>query len=107
MVRVKKQYPEILAMECSGRHARLIPKFRKVKEIIGSGALGEIYYIHHNCVWRQNRPGIEFHPRAKWFLDKSQAGGGPLFDWGVYDLSFHLGSLGDSHDLVEVESALL
>ncbi len=107
MVRVKKQYPEILAMECSGRHARLAPKYLKVKEMIESGALGEIYYIHHNCVSRQNRPGIEFHPQAKWFLDKSQAGGGPLFDWGVYDLSFHLGILGDSHELVEVESALL
>ncbi len=107
MVRVKKQHPETLAMECSGRHARLIPKFRKVKEIIDSGVLGEIYYMHHNCVWRQNRPGIEFHPGAKWFLDKSQAGGGPLFDWGVYDLSFHLGILGDTHELVEVESALL
>jgi predicted dehydrogenase len=96
-----------MAMECSGRHARLTPKFVKVKEIIDAGVLGEIYHIHHNSIWRQNRPGIEFHPTAKWFLDRSRAGGGPLFDWGVYDLSFHLGVLGDRSDLEEVVSVKL
>lgn len=107
ILKVKAEHPELIAMECSGRHARLVPKFWKVREIIDSGALGEIYYIHHNSVWRQNRPGIEFHPAAKWFLDKSKAGGGPLFDWGVYDLSFHLGVLGDKPALEKVESVTL
>lgn len=107
MLEVKAKHPEVLAMECSGRHARLIPKFRKVKEIIDSGSLGEIYAVHHNSIWRQNRPGIEFHPTAKWFLDKSLAGGGPLFDWGVYDLSFHLGVLGDRQELEKVEKVIL
>jgi predicted dehydrogenase len=106
MMKVKEEHPEVMAMECSGRHSRLTPKFRKVKEIIDSGALGEIYAIHHSSVARQNRPGIEFHPPAKWFLDKSLAGGGPLFDWGVYDLSFHLGVLGDRYELEKVESAV-
>jgi predicted dehydrogenase len=107
MMKAKDEHPEVIAMECSGRHSRLTPKFRAVKEIIDSGALGEIYSIHHCSVARQNRPGIEFHPPAKWFLDKSLAGGGPLFDWGVYDLSFHLGVLGDRLDLEKVESAVL
>jgi len=107
MMKVKDEHPEVIAVECSGRHSRLTPKFRKVKEIIDSGALGEIYSIHHCSIARQNRPGIEFHPPAKWFLDKSLAGGGPLFDWGVYDLSFHLGVLGDAYDLENVESAVL
>ena len=107
MLEVKSQYPDVMAMECSGRHARLIPKFRKVKEIIDSGALGEIYAVHHNSIWRQNRPGIEFHPTAKWFLNKAMAGGGPLFDWGVYDLSFHLGVLGDRHEVEVVERVTL
>lgn len=102
ILQAAKQHPEVIAMECSGRHARLVPKFWKVREIIESGALGEIYHIHHNSIGRQNRPGIEFHPTAKWFLDRSLAGGGPLFDWGVYDLSFHLGVLGDRHDLSQV-----
>ena len=107
MMLLKAQYPELLAMECSARHSRLNPKFTLVKELIDSGALGEIYHIHHQSVDRQNRPGIEFHPIAKWFLDKSMAGGGPLFDWGVYDLSFHLGILGDEPELEGVESVLL
>jgi predicted dehydrogenase len=107
MMQVKAQYPAVIAMECSARHSRLNPKFKKVKEIIDSGALGEVYAIHHCSVARQNRPGIEFHPPAKWFLDRSLAGGGPLFDWGVYDLAFHLGILGDRYDLEKVESAVL
>lgn len=104
MIAVKAQYPELLAMECSGRHSRLNPKFTLVKDLIASEALGVIYYVHHQGVQRQSRPGIEFHPIAKWFLDKSKAGGGPLFDWGVYDLSFHLGLLGDLPELEEVEN---
>lgn len=107
MMKVKNEHPEVIVVECSGRHSRLTPKFRAVKEIIDSGALGEIYSIHHSSVARQNRPGIEFHPPAKWFLDKSLAGGGPLFDWGVYDLSFHLGVLGDAYEVEKVESAIL
>jgi len=107
MLEEKSRHPDVMAMECSGRHARLIPKFNKVKEIIDSGVLGEIYAIHHNCIWRQNRPGIEFHPTAKWFLNKAIAGGGPLFDWGVYDLSFHLGVLGDRHELETIDRVSL
>jgi predicted dehydrogenase len=107
MMTVKAQYPDTLAMECSGRHSRLNPKFRLVKEFIDSGALGDVYHIHHQSVERQNRPGIEFHPVAKWFLDLSLAGGGPLFDWGVYDLSFHLGLLGDVPELERIESVVM
>ncbi len=107
MMLVKAQYPDTLAMECSGRHSRLNPKFRLVKEFIDSGGLGDIYHIHHQSVNRQNRPGIEFHPIAKWFLDRSLAGGGPLFDWGVYDLSFHLGLLGDVPELERIESVVM
>ena len=107
MLAFKEKYPKQLAMECSGRHSRLIPKFRKAKEIIESGVLGKIYAIHHNCVGRQSRPGIEYHPTAKWFLNKAIAGGGPLFDWGVYDLSFHLGVLGDQHVVESIENVKL
>jgi len=107
MMKVKAQYPELVAMECSGRHSRLNPKFTLIKELISSGVMGEVYHIHHQSVSRQNRPGIEFHPLAKWFLDRSRAGGGPLFDWGVYDLSFHLGVLDDRPQLDEVTSVCL
>lgn len=99
MVKLSENHPELIISDCSSRHSRLQPKYRIVKEIIQSGKLGEIYFIHHNAVARQSRPGIEYHPSAKWFLNKQIAGGGVLFDWGVYDLSFHLGLLDDKPQL--------
>ena len=107
MIAVANAYPKLKISGCSARHARLQPKFRKVKEIIDSGILGEIYYIHHNAARRQERPGIEYHPTAKWFLNKAIAGGGPLFDWGVYDLSFHLGLLSDKPELENAETLFM
>jgi len=107
MIDFQKSFPEQVVCDCSARHSRLQPKYEKVKQIIDSGALGEIYYVHHNSVWRNGRPGIEYHPEAKWFMNKAIAGGGPLFDWGVYDLSFHLGVLGDQLDLVSVQDVML
>ena len=107
MIEVKNLHPEVKVLDCSARHSRLQPKYSKIKEIIASGKLGEVYFIHHNCVWRQSRAGIEYHPEAKWFLNKAISGGGPLFDWGVYDLSFHLGVLGDAVELKNVSSVLL
>jgi predicted dehydrogenase len=107
MVAYKNRFPNLKVCDCSCRHSRLQPKFGLVKKIIDSGELGTVYYIHHNAVSRQSRPGIEYHPTAKWFLNKEIAGGGPLFDWGVYDLSFHLGVLGDKHELVAVKHAFM
>ncbi len=87
--------PELKVSGCSCRHARLNPKFAFVKRMIDEGDLGDIYYVHHRAVSRQGRGGIESQPGSKWFLNRKIAGGGPLFDWGVYDLSFHLGVLGE------------
>jgi predicted dehydrogenase len=105
MLKERAGHPELVVCDCSCRHARLQPIFKKVREIIDSGTLGGVYAIHHNAVFRRNRPGIEYHPSAKWFLNKKLAGGGPVFDWGVYDLSFHLGLLDDSPKLLAVDSA--
>jgi predicted dehydrogenase len=107
MVKAADSHPELIISDCSSRHARLQPKFRIAKEIIDSGKLGKIYFIHHNSVSRQSRPGIEYHPSAKWFLNKEIAGGGVLFDWGVYDLSFHLGLLNDAPQLEDINLLLM
>ncbi len=105
IVKERQNYPNLIVSGASGRHARLHPKYRLVKEIIDSGKLGDIYFIHHNALARQSRGGIEYHPTAKWFLNKEIAGGGPLFDWGVYDLSFHLGILSDKPELEKIYTA--
>ncbi len=107
MVDEGKKHPELKVCDCSCRHARLQPKYRKAKTIIDSGVLGDVYYIHHNSAWRQMRGGIEYHPEAKWFLNSEIAGGGHLLDWGVYDMSFHLGILSDTPELESIRAAFL
>lgn len=102
MLAARRARPELIVLECSCRHALLQPRFEQAQEIVASGRLGEVYYVHHNANDRQGRPGIEYHPTAKWFLNRTLAGGGPLMDWGEYDLAFHLGLLGNAPELREV-----
>jgi predicted dehydrogenase len=79
----------------TARHARLNPKFALVRDLIATGRLGDVYHIHHRAVLTRRRSGIEYNPGAYWFLSRRMAGGGPMINWGVYDLSFHLGVVGD------------
>lgn len=96
-LKLAKSKKKLLVMECSARHARLQPKFPYIKNIIQSGVIGKVYHIEHTYLSH----GIftEYNPKAKWALDKSKAGGGPFIDWGVYDLSFHLGLFDDKPEL--------
>ncbi|KAM0421168.1 hypothetical protein ACHAPT_011060 [Fusarium lateritium] len=57
------------------------------RELIHTGGIGSVY--HARLVTRQprSRPGIEYQPSSKWFLQKEKSGGGIIFDWGVYDLT--------------------
>jgi len=89
-------------IDASCRHTRLTRKFRFIKEIIDSGRLGTIYHIHHNHLSRGTF--IEYNPYGAWAMNKKLAGGGPLADVGVYDLSFHLGLLSDKPELVSIRS---
>ena len=104
IVREVKKHPKVKVCECSCRHARLQPKFGFLKKFIASGKLGKVYFIHQNAVGRQGRPGIEYNPKASWFVNRKMSGGGPTADWGVYDLSFHLGVMGDKPKLKKVLS---
>lgn len=58
-----------------------------LKAALATGVLGEIYHIKSRHLIARGRSGIEYQPETRWFLEKSKAGGGVLFDWGVYDLS--------------------
>jgi predicted dehydrogenase len=102
MVKAAATRPSLVTCNASSRHARLQPKYGFIKKIIDSGVLGDIYLVNHVSVNRQARPGVESNAGAPWFVQKKLAGGGPSFDWGVYDLSFHLGILGDKHTLKSV-----
>jgi predicted dehydrogenase len=104
LVQEAKKHKNLILNECSCRHARLQPKFKFIKNFIDSGKLGKVYCIHHLATARQRRCGIEYNPPAKWFIDRSKAGGGVMYDWGVYDLSFHLGIMSDKPNLKEVNS---
>lgn len=92
--------PGQVALEASCRHARLQPKFAFVKAIVDSGRLGEVYHLHH--VMLSPETFLDWNPRALWAMERRLAGGGPVIDWGVYDLSFLLGVLGDAPALRSV-----
>lgn len=102
IVQAAKKAPELVVLDASCRHTRLSSKFRFIKDILDSGQLGQIYHIHHTHLMRGTF--IEYNPMGTWAMDKSLAGGGPFMDWGVYDLSFHLGLLEDLPELLVVRS---
>jgi len=97
-----KRHPRQVVLDCSCRHTRLQPKFRFVKSIIDSGEIGKVYHVHHNHLVRTTF--LDWNPKGAWALRKAQAGGGPFFDWGVYDLSFHLGLLSDKPQIEKVHA---
>jgi predicted dehydrogenase len=102
LVQKARKYKNLVILECSARHTRLNPKFSYIRDIIDNGGIGEVFHIHHNHLMR--RTFIEYNPQGRWSLKKYTAGAGPLLDWGVYDLSFHLGLLHDSPNLVRLRS---
>jgi predicted dehydrogenase len=102
MVSAVGQTSKQIVLDASCRHTRLTRKFQFIKSIIDSGKLGTIYHIHHNHLSRTTF--IEWNPRGAWAMDKKLAGGGPFIDWGVYDLSFHLGLLDDVPQLKSLRS---
>jgi len=102
IVKAVENAPSLKVLEASCRHTRLTRKFQFIKSIIDSGKLGEVYHIHHNSLSRTTF--IEYNPNGAWAMNKKLAGGGPFADRGVYDLSFHLGLLGDVPQLKSVQS---
>lgn len=93
IVKAAEQASGQIVLEASCRHTRLTRKFQFIKSMIDEGQLGEIYHVHHNHLSRSTF--IEWNPNGAWAMNKKLAAGGPFADWGVYDLSFHLGLLND------------
>lgn len=97
---LRKNYNKII-LDGSLRHSRLQPKYKEIKSIIKDHDLGEIYHVNHTAVYQNSRPGLEYNPGSSWFFQKEKSAGGPFVDWGVYDLSFHLGLFNDEYKLIE------
>ncbi|MBD3212236.1 MAG: hypothetical protein GF311_06470 [Candidatus Lokiarchaeota archaeon] len=55
------------------------PCFRKAKEVIDEGGIGEIYMANG----REQHSG----PHSSWFYKKDKAGGGALLDLGIHDIA--------------------
>ncbi|MGB8983898.1 MAG: Gfo/Idh/MocA family oxidoreductase [Anaerolineales bacterium] len=102
IVSAVEKAPGRIVLDASCRHTRLTRKFQFIKSLIDSGRLGTIYHIHHNHLSRSTF--IEWNPSGAWAMDKKLGGGGPFVDWGVYDLSFHLGLLDDVPQLKSLRS---
>ncbi len=98
IVETARQAQGRVILEASCRHTRLTRKFQSIKNLLDAGRLGEIYHIHHTHLTRETF--IEWNPDGAWAMNKALAGGGPFVDWGVYDLSFHLGLLDDRPELL-------
>lgn len=62
------------------------PDCRMAKQIVDSGALGNLYHLRTFELRRRGRPYIDWHG-APAFVQRSIAGGGALMDLGVYHIS--------------------
>lgn len=60
---------------------------RGARDLIQNGEIGIPYHARLVNRRPRARPGVEYQPSSKWFLDKEKSGGGAIFDWGVYDLT--------------------
>lgn len=66
-----------------GMNARFRPDAMLLKSLINSGELGEIFYIRSG--WNRKQSSQE-----KWFIEKSNAGGGVIIDLGIVLLDLGL-----------------
>ncbi len=71
-----------------------------IKEYIDSGALGRIYYAKAHWMRRAGIPRL-----GSWFVNKEQAGGGPLVDLGVHVLDIAMYLMGEPRPLAVSASA--
>ena len=84
MLKAEKKSGKILTV---GFQPRYDVNTRKVKEIVSSGALGDVYYVQTGGGRRRGIPGGTF-------INKEKAGVGALADIGCYALDFALNTIG-------------
>ncbi len=87
LCRVEKETGRILSI---GFQPRFDPNMKKIKEIVDSGVLGEIYYVQTGGGRRHGIPTS----RGTTFIEDATAGIGALGDIGCYSLDMVLRALG-------------
>ncbi|MCJ1309679.1 hypothetical protein MMC25_003339 [Agyrium rufum] len=65
----------------------------RARHLIETGGIGSPYHARFINRQPRSRPGIEYQPQSRWFLDKEKSGGGTIFDWGVYDIAMFFDAL--------------
>lgn len=84
MVRVSRRTGKLLSV---GFQPRYDPNMQTIREIVGSGILGNVYYVQTGGGRRRGIPGGTF-------INKAAAGAGALADIGCYSLDLALNALG-------------
>ncbi|WP_068616121.1 Gfo/Idh/MocA family protein [Paenibacillus tuaregi] len=84
MVKVSKETGKWLSI---GFQPRYDPNMKKLKEIVQSGRLGDVYYVETGGGRRRGMPGGTF-------ISKELAGAGAMADIGCYSLDMALNTLG-------------
>ncbi|SFJ02728.1 Predicted dehydrogenase [Paenibacillus sp. UNC496MF] len=64
-----------------------VPKTEEVKQLLNDGTLGDVYKISFVFRGQRGRPGVEYQPESRWFLDRAKSAGGIVMDWGPYDVA--------------------
>jgi predicted dehydrogenase len=87
MVEAARAHDRILMISFNHRYRGDV---QWVKQYIESGALGRIYYAKAHWMRRAGIPRL-----GSWFVNKEQAGGGPLVDLGVHILDIAMYLMGE------------
>ena len=91
-MRAEKESGKILSI---GFQPRMDPNMQKIKEIVESGVLGDIYYIQTGGGRRRGIPT----PFGTTFIEEKTAGIGALGDIGCYSLDMVLNAIGNPKPL--------
>jgi predicted dehydrogenase len=87
---VNREFPQLKVNCCSSRYHNS-GTVRRARELIATGALGEVYRVHFEQV---TGCGVGAKLPA-WRNDPAKNGGGISFDWGPYDLDWLAYLLGE------------
>lgn len=88
---------------CSARF--LFPELvNKVREILDTKMLGEVYSVAWFNRSNRGRSGIEYQPQTDFFIQKDKNGGGNVSDWGTYDFTLLQGMF--QAEMITIENAV-